>query len=114
MAKTRTLLALGIIVLFVLLAVFAGQIAPFDPFQGGQAGLKPPGSPGHLFGTNHIGQDILSQILYGARISLAVGVSAALSASWPGEPFSIASVSRMLSGPARTACTCTSARSRRR
>lgn len=81
MAKTRTLLALGIIVLFALLAVFAGQIAPFDPFQGGQEGLKPPGTPGHLFGTNHIGQDILSQILYGARISLAVGVSAALSAS---------------------------------
>ncbi|MBX7212672.1 MAG: ABC transporter permease [Thermoflexales bacterium] len=81
MTRLRTPLALGIIALFVLLALLAPVIAPYDPFQGGQDALKPPLSPGHLLGTNHIGQDILSQLLHGARVSLAVGVSAALSAA---------------------------------
>ena len=81
MAKTRTILALSIVAVFLGLALFAPLISPYDPFQGGSDALKTPGTAGHLMGTNHIGQDIATQVIYGARVSLAVGVAAALSAS---------------------------------
>ena len=35
--------------------------------------LKPPGTPGHLLGTDPLGQDVLTRVIYGARISLLVG-----------------------------------------
>ena len=81
MAKARTILALAIVILFLGMALFAPLISPYDPFQGGSDALKPPGTAGHLVGTNHIGQDIATQVIYGARVSLAVGIAAALSAS---------------------------------
>ena len=58
-------------------ALLAPFIAPYDPF----ASVGPPfGAPSvsHILGTNDAGQDIFSELLYGARTSLLVGVSAAL------------------------------------
>jgi peptide/nickel transport system permease protein len=67
----------------VLLAIFAPLIAPFDPFdQELSRRLLPPvwanGSDPHfLLGTDHLGRDYLSRLLYGARISLLIGLGAA-------------------------------------
>lgn len=82
---TRSPLALAaaaVTLLFVLAALFAPLIAPFDPFDPAQISLwdgkKPPsweadGDPAYLLGTDNQGRDMLSTILYGGRISLAVG-----------------------------------------
>ncbi|OPX77769.1 MAG: D-ala-D-ala transporter subunit [Methanosaeta sp. PtaB.Bin039] len=60
---------------FLTLAAFAPFIAPFDPWVPGRPYL-PPGD-GHYLGTNDIGQDIWSELVYGTRISLLVGFFAA-------------------------------------
>jgi peptide/nickel transport system permease protein len=69
---------LGVLLLALLVfcAVFAPWIAPYDPASlDYEAILSPPG-PSHWFGTDEIGRDILSRVLYGARVSLqVVGVS---------------------------------------
>src|SRR5262245_7066303 len=67
-----------IMLLFLLAALLAPLLSPADPLaQNIAAGLKPP-SPEHLFGTDKLGREIVSRILYGARISLFVGVSVVL------------------------------------
>lgn len=60
----------------VLVAVFAPLLAPFDPHAVAGPSLSPP-SAAHLLGTNDAGQDILSQLIWGARSSAIVGVLAA-------------------------------------
>ncbi len=64
------LIGLVILLFFVTLAVFAPYIAPYDPHEM----FKPMEHPGsdHLLGTNDIGQDILSELIYGARVSLFI------------------------------------------
>lgn len=62
--------------LFIICAVLAPWIAPHDPWEFGPAFLHP--STTNLLGTNDVGQDIFSELLYGARISLLVGFAAAL------------------------------------
>ncbi|MBN9023335.1 MAG: ABC transporter permease [Rhizobiales bacterium] len=71
----------SVIVLIVLAAIFAPLIAPYDPAaQSVVARLKPPvwaakGSWAHLLGTDQLGRDILSRLIFGARTSLIVGFS---------------------------------------
>lgn len=61
-------------------AVFAPLVAPFDPtLASGQPFERPSGQ--HLLGTNDIGQDIFSEMVWGARVSLTVGLLAALVAT---------------------------------
>ncbi len=66
-----------IVLLFLLTAIFAGYLAPYSydeiapPFR-----LKPSSSK-FLLGTDHLGRDILSRVIYGARISVVVGLSTA-------------------------------------
>lgn len=65
-----------LLLVITLAAIFAPQLAPADPyFQDYSAVLVPPGSEGHPLGTDGFGRDVLSRVLYGARISLFVGVS---------------------------------------
>lgn len=64
-----------LLAIFLLLAVFAPFIAPFDPWEPGRSFLLP--SAEHPLGTNDIGQDILSELVYSTRISLFVGFFAA-------------------------------------
>jgi ABC-type dipeptide/oligopeptide/nickel transport system permease subunit len=67
-----------LLILFGLLAILAPVLAPYPPYQM-DTPLLPPG-PVHPLGTNDIGQDILSELLYGARFSLVLAfVSAGLS-----------------------------------
>jgi peptide/nickel transport system permease protein len=64
-----------LIIILVFVAAFAPFIAPFDPIQVRVAdSLLPPGSKGHLLGTDDLGRDVLSRVMWGARISLSVGV----------------------------------------
>ena len=65
------------LILVALCALFAGVIAPDGPFKLGGERLISPGSDGHLLGTDHLGRDILAQLVYGARISLIIGLVAA-------------------------------------
>ncbi|RMG62046.1 MAG: ABC transporter permease [Calditrichaeota bacterium] len=62
-----------IVALAVLVAVFAPQIAPYDPYQQHLSETLRPPSPQHWLGQDDLGRDILSRIIYGTRISLKVG-----------------------------------------
>jgi len=65
-----------IMALFVLTALLAGTIAPFDPTAtDAPASLARPGGV-HLLGADFMGRDVFSRIVHGARISLAVGLCA--------------------------------------
>ncbi|MDF1790531.1 MAG: ABC transporter permease [Thalassobaculaceae bacterium] len=74
----------GIFLIIVLMAVLAPLIAPYDPYhQDLVARLVPPiwqdkGTWTHVLGTDQVGRDYLSRLIYGARISLMIGVMAAL------------------------------------
>lgn len=76
MRRNRFALA-GIIILLLLTfaALAAPWIAPHDPTTLNLSGaLQPLRSPGHILGTDDLGRDVLSRLIYGARVSLAVGV----------------------------------------
>lgn len=71
-------LLIGFAVLAVVIgsAIFAGQLAPYNPIEQAFADqLKSP-SPVHLFGTDEFGRDIFSRVLFGARIAVGAGVVA--------------------------------------
>lgn len=70
------LFGVGLLILFLLIAVLAPFISPFNPSERiGEPFMKPNGT--FLLGTNDIGQDIFSELLYGTRVSLLIGVIAA-------------------------------------
>ncbi len=58
----------------VVLAVFAGQIAPYDPAAIHMADRLQGPSPKYWFGTDELGRDLLSRIIHGARVSMSVGL----------------------------------------
>ena len=68
-----------ILLLLAVVALFAPLIAPYDPLQQAQASLAPP-SWQNLFGTDNIGRDIFSLVVYGTRTSLAIGLGVAFGA----------------------------------
>jgi len=68
-----------VLLIMVIGAIFAPQIAPYDPLQTSlSARLQPPafagGTDAHLLGTDKLGRDVLSRIIYGARVSLSVSL----------------------------------------
>jgi flagellin-like protein len=71
------LLGLVILLFFVFTAIFAPFLAPYNPYKRVDRPLKPPSSK-YLLGTNDIGQDIFSELIYGTRVSLLIGFAAAL------------------------------------
>ncbi|MCF4114110.1 MULTISPECIES: ABC transporter permease [Dethiosulfovibrio] len=91
--RRNKLAMLGLIMVLFLLAValFAPQIAPYDPFkqliwtEGKAAKLAAP-TASHLMGTDLYGRDILSRVVFGARISLQIGVFATLVSLMIGIP----------------------------
>ena len=73
------ILGLTLAMLAVLAALAAPLLAPHDPVKGDfSQGLKPPGTPGHPLGTDQLGRDTLSRVLYGARVALFIGLCAVL------------------------------------
>lgn len=67
-------IALGVIAIVVLAAIFAPLISPYSPLQSGVPVQPPSGE--HIFGTDAIGRDIFSRVVYGARYSLVIGLCA--------------------------------------
>ena len=65
-----------VLVALVVVAIFAPIFAPYPPLQYHPAIASRPPSPGHWLGTDALGRDQLSRVIYGARISLSVGVGA--------------------------------------
>ena len=63
-----------VIVALAICAVFAPLLAPYDPLAQALASRLEPPSPDHWLGTDQLGRDIASRLLYGARISLVIGV----------------------------------------
>lgn len=74
--STPTKIGISIILFATLVAIFAEYISPYDPHALGPEYLKP--SKEHLLGTNDIGQDIFSEIIFATRVSLLVGFFTAL------------------------------------
>ena len=80
------LAAVCFILLVIFSATFAGFVSPHDPYaQSIRTRMKPPGTPAiqegappYLLGTDQLGRDVLTRLIYGARISLTVGIATAL------------------------------------
>lgn len=67
-------LGLSILIVFVIIAIFADRIAPY-PYEEQNLQLKLSGpSLEHLFGTDNFGRDVFSRVIYGARISIVIGL----------------------------------------
>jgi peptide/nickel transport system permease protein len=87
LASKKAMFGLTVILLMVICAVFSPWIAPFDPAaQSLSARLIPvftaaPNGDFHILGTDHLGRDVLSRAIYGARVGLIVGLAVALGAS---------------------------------
>lgn len=70
------LIGLVLLIAMLVMALGANWVAPYDPNKQTGKPFDPP-STAHWLGTNDIGQDILSELIYGARISLLIGILAA-------------------------------------
>jgi peptide/nickel transport system permease protein len=64
---------LMIVVTWILLSVFAAQVAPYDPLKQDVKNRLQPPSVEHWMGTDQLGRDVMSRVIYGGRISLPVG-----------------------------------------
>ncbi|HTH61372.1 MAG TPA: nickel transporter permease [Paraburkholderia sp.] len=70
-----SMFGLGILVLLVVAAALGPLVAPHDPLQQVlPERLMPPGSPSHWFGTDQLGRDILSRLIYGSRLTLSIAI----------------------------------------
>lgn len=67
-----------VLIATILIAVFADQVAPYDPLRGDYSAVRQAPSAAHWLGTDHLGRDVLSRIIHGARISLVVGFASVL------------------------------------
>jgi peptide/nickel transport system permease protein len=70
------LICLVILLAIILAAVFAPWISPEDPYKTSMLRrLKPPLTPGHVLGTDELGRDMLARLIYGGRVSMAMGLA---------------------------------------
>ena len=80
---------LVVVVAFVLIAILAPFIAPYDPLQTSWTRIRKPPSAEHWFGTDENGRDVLSRVIWGARASLMAGVISVLGALFIGVPLGL-------------------------
>lgn len=101
--NAKSITGLCILGFFVFLAIFADFIAPYDPLAKDYSALKQAPSAAHWLGTTHMGEDVLSQIIYGTRgvlivgslagviatlVAVIIGVTAGYVSGWKSESFS--------------------------
>jgi peptide/nickel transport system permease protein len=72
--RTGAMVALGVVVFFVMLALLAPEIAPYDPVATSWSAVRKAPSAAHWFGTDEIGRDVLSRVIFGSRASLLAGI----------------------------------------
>ncbi len=77
--NSMAMFGLGILILLLLVAIFAPLLSPHDPFEQDLGNrLQPIGSESHILGTDSLGRDILSRLIYGSRITLYIVALVAL------------------------------------
>jgi len=84
--RPATVIAAAMVGGFIAIALFAAHLAPFEPTATDFAAVRKPPSAAHLLGTDEVGRDVLSRLIWGARASLMAGVipvSLALTLSIP-------------------------------
>ena len=72
--RHTALVGLCVVVFFVALALFAPWLAPYDPIATSWSAIRKAPSAAHWFGTDELGRDVLSRVIYGTRASLLAGV----------------------------------------
>lgn len=88
-ANRMALIGGGIVLTFVLLAILAPLIAPYDPIKTNFLAIRKPPSELYWFGTDELGRDILTRLLHGARASLAAGVFSVMISVMVGVPIGL-------------------------
>ena len=68
-------IAAVVILATLVVAIFAARIAPYDPLHNDYSAARQPPSAEHVLGTDNLGRDVLSRVIYGLRISLIVSVT---------------------------------------
>ena len=71
--RKRIIIYGSVLAVLVVLSLFAPYFAPYDPIQISMEGRKSPNLD-HIFGTDRLGRDILSRIIYGTKYSLSIGI----------------------------------------
>src|SRR5690606_365632 len=84
--RPLAMLGLVIVVAMVLVAIFAPQLAPYDPTKPDFTTILQAPSSKYLLGTDEVGRDLLSRLIYGARASIRAGIIAVLIAVGLGVP----------------------------
>ena len=87
--RRSAMLGLAIVLAFVLIAVFAPVISPQDPLQTSWSAVRNAPSAQYLFGTDEIGRDVLSRVIWGARASLLAGLVSVCIAMALGVPIGL-------------------------
>jgi len=72
----RAMVALGVVLLEIVIVIFAPWIAPYEPGETDYEALWSPPTAKHWMGTDDLGRDVMSRLMYGGRISIAVGILA--------------------------------------
>ena len=72
--RPPTVAAGAVVLIFIAIALGAAHLAPFDPTATDFAAIRKPPSAVHFFGTDEVGRDVLSRLIWGARASLMAGV----------------------------------------
>jgi len=89
--RKGAVLGLCVIVLLVTLALFAPLLSPYDPTLQTWSAVRKPPSALHWFGTDDVGRDVLSRVIYGARASLSAGLISVVIALLVGVPVGLVS-----------------------
>ncbi len=92
LAQRRVALAgLAVVLFFIVMAVLAPLISPYDPLATSWATVRKPPSALHWFGTDEIGRDVLARVIWGARASLLAGIVSVSLALAIGVPIGLVS-----------------------
>ena len=89
--RRAAVVGLGIVVFFVVLALAAPLLSPYDPLTTSWAAVRKAPSAAHLFGTDEIGRDVLARIIWGSRASLLAGLVSVSLAIAVGVPLGLVS-----------------------
>ena len=90
-AACRDLWTWRVVVFFIVLAILAPLVSPYDPLATNWATVRKPPSLPHPFGTDEIGRDVLARVIWGARSSLAAGLVSVSLALAVGVPIGLVS-----------------------
>ncbi|MDB3892402.1 ABC transporter permease [Alphaproteobacteria bacterium] len=86
-ANRAALVAMVVLVCIILLAIFGPLFYPTDPFEMVWMPFTPPGTDGFILGTDYLGRDLLAGLLHGGRVSITIGLVAALMSVFIGISF---------------------------